>query len=214
MDFVAVQNAINNLPQTFKRNDTTYQQLVDSLSAALSQMTVAADGTTSQLTFQNASGGWLDVWGNLLGIPRQLNEADVTYFTRISVTITGGAGPVQVMLDWIAVSWNITVIINENLPGLGYQIIFPPTLSNAQINLLLTGLAQVRPAGVPFTAAVTNIGTYLDTVDYFDATQVTGVYMGGGTTPVTLTIPSTSNNSPPLMPELYLTDPTLNPGLG
>lgn len=214
MDQAKVLAAINDLPSTFKRDaDTTYLQFIDALTAALFRMTNAADGITSQLTIGNASGGWLDLWGMLFGLPRRANEADSTYFARITITLTGGAGPVQCMLNWVFTAWGLVIAITENLPSVGYVITFPATVSTVQIGQIIQGLAQIRPAGVPFTVVISNIGTYLDTVNYLNAGNVTGAYLGGGTTPVNLTLASANNNSPPLLPQLFLTDPTLNPSL-
>ncbi len=212
MDFTEVKDQLNDLPRGFKRTNAPYLQLIDALTSALVRYTNAADATSRNLTFANAVGGWLDVWGLLLGIARYAMEADSHYSARISLTLTGGAGPVQAMINWIQQAWGLTVTITENFPNVGYNIFFPATATPAQINLILKGLAQIRPAGVPFTGQVADIGTYLDTVNFYDAANVTGQYFGGGFTAVTITFGAGTNNQPPLLPQLVLEDPTLNPG--
>lgn len=213
MEFDEVASTLNDVPFTFKRKNQTFLQFMDALTSALARMTQAADGATSQLVFAEAAAGWLDLWGLLLGTPRLLNEADSHYYNRLIVTFRGGAGPVQVMYDWLFAAWGINVVITENLPEVGYQLLFPASVSPVQITQICIGLKQVRPAGIPFSTAIANVGTYLDTINYFNASRVTGQYLGGGSTPIYVTLPVTTNNSPPLVPQLFLTDPTLNPSL-
>lgn len=214
MDNLQVLTQINNVPQPFKRGNTTFLQFVDSYRAAISRYTNSSDGILEQLNFASAFGGWLDLWGLLLGLTRKNNESDAAYSIRITVTLTGGAGPVEAMLNWVQVAWGVTISITEyTSPACGYTITFPGTLTSVQINQILSGLTQIRPAGVPFDVQISNIGTYLDTINFLDAGLVTGAYIGGGTTPFNPTLGAGTNNSPPLLPELLLTDPTLNPSL-
>lgn len=210
MDFPAVQQQLNDLPPTFLRSNATWLQWMDALSAGLARFTIGADGVAAQGTFANARFGWLDVWGLLFGIPRMANEADSKYSTRIVFTLNTGAGTVLVMQEWIALVYNLFVAITDSATAFGYTITFPPIATSDQINAVLSALGQVRPAGVPFIAYSQNIGTYLDTVNYLNASLITGSYLGGGSSSVALTIGAATNNSTPLFPQLFLTDPVLN----
>lgn len=212
MDNLQVLAQINDLPPTFKRGNDVFLEFIDALVASLSRYTNAADAINGQLVYGNAAGGWLDLWGLLFGFQRFTNESNTHYSIRILQTLTGGAGPVNAMLLWTQIVWGVTISITEYIsPLCGYTIAFPATLTAVQINQILQGMSYVRPAGVPFNVVVANIGTYLDTINFYDAGLVTGAYLGGGTTPFSPSLGPATNNSPPLVPSLYLTDPTLNP---
>ncbi len=211
MDFPAVQETLNDLPPTFLRPDTTWTQLTDAITAALSRYTIGADGVDAQLNIHNARFGWLDVWGLLLGFPRRMNESDAVYLNRILYSLLIGGGPPIAIVQWIQNIWGITVTLAENFPAVGYQITFLPIVTQSQIDAILLDLARVRPAGVPFTTFITNVGTFLDTVNYLDAPKVAGAYLGGGgRTQLALNLIASTNNSPPLLPQILLTDPSLN----
>lgn len=211
MDFITVQNQLEDLPPTFLRPDVTFAQLMDAFAAAFSRYTVGADGVTAQLDINAARYGWLDVQGLLLGYPRRNNEADVTYLNRITYSIRAAGGPPLAIVFWILNVWGILVTVTENFPAVGYQITFPPLVTQAQIDQILLDIAHVRPAGVPFTSFISNVGTYLDTVNYLGAPRITGAYLGGGRSSVPNDLGAATNNSPPLLPSILMTDPTLNP---
>lgn len=212
MDFITVQGQLNDLPNTFKRPDQTYLQLIDSMSALLYRFTQGADGTDTQLAFQNAQYGWLDVWGLLMGIPRMQSEAGANYLARIMFEVLAGAGPPAQIQNWIAVVYQVQATVTENFPSIGYTITFQSTVSAAQAQQIVAGLSYVRPAGVPITGVfIVGVGTVLETVNFLAAASVVGAYLGGGLQPVALALGSTTNNATPIIPTLFLTDPTLNP---
>lgn len=211
MQFAAIQAQLNDLPPTFKRTSLNYLQLIDSLSCALSTFAQGADGSTNQLTFGNARFGWLDVWGLVFGIPRFNNEADSIYAARIAFEVLAGAGPPKQIEQWIMVVYKLSATVTENLPNVGYSITFPAVVTNTQISQILAGLAFVRPAGVPITGVFTvSGGTILETINFFNAAEVVGAYLTGGTASQPVTIGASTNNAQPLLPALFLTDPSLN----
>lgn len=211
MDFTTVENQLNDLPRTFKRPDQTYLQVVDSFALALYLFTQASDGTSQQLQFPGAQYGWLDVWGLLFGIPRFSNEADQVYAARIAFQVLAGGGPAQQIVNWIQIVYRITVSVVENLPAVGYSIIFPGGVTTAQIQTILAALGYTRPAGVPITSVFSyGAGTILDTINFMNAPDVVGAYLTGGATAVPFSVPATTNNAVPLLPSLFLTDPSLN----
>lgn len=213
MDFPAVQNQINDLPRTFKRDGAPYTNYVDAVTAGLFLFTQGVDGMMDQTDFAKAAYGWLDVWGLVLGIPRRMNEPDPTYRARIQNVILAPHGSPVAILSWLTLIEGIQAELLEALPALGYTITLPPNLTPDQITAILTNLARVRPAGVPFNVLVFATGTFLDTVNYLDAARVTGQYLGGSTTAYTLSIPAGTPNTVAGLPDLLLTDPTINPNL-
>lgn len=214
MDYPAVQAVLDDLPTTFKRPDQLYRQLVDLMSNGLYRYTQAADGTSDQMDFFQAQYGWLDVWGQLFGDPRAVNEPDLRYIARIIFEVNAGKGTPLQIVRWIGIVFNVTAQVVENFPDVGYQIIFPATLTSAQIQTIMDGLVYVRPAGVPITGiSQASLGTYLETINFFNAEQVVGAYLSGALVPVAYTLKSSTNNALPTLPDLFLTDPTLNPNL-
>lgn len=213
MNFSAVQTQLNDLPGTFKRPGAPYTQWVDSLTALLTLFCQAVDGLLSQLVFSQSQYGWVDTWGIILGsIQRRPNEADSVYKARIQFMLLSWRANAVTMQNWLLNVEKITATVSENFPAVGYTVLFPPTLLNSQITQILLNLAYVRPAGVPFQAAVQSGGTYLNTVNYIGgAPRVTGAYLGGASIPFALSIPANTNNVVALLPDLLLTDPTLNP---
>lgn len=213
MDFTSIGKILNDLPPTFKRPGIPYTQLIDSLTAAMTRYANGADGTTSQISFLNAQYGWLDFWGLLFGIPRNAEEPDQRYLARIVYTVNTGGGSPEAIRLWLLNVWGITATVVEKFPQVGYQITLPAVLTMEQALIVLQSLIYVRPAGIPFYANFSNDGLYLETVNFLGAPRVTGSYLTGGTTIVVSDLKNTTNNASPLLPDLYLTDALLNPGL-
>lgn len=213
MDATHVRDILTDLPPTFQRSDATYGYWLDGWTAGLFRYTLSSDGTLSQIDFDDAQYGWLDFWGLLLGVPRNTQEADPKYQPRIKYTLSTGAGSPEAIRLWMLNVWGLVVTVKENFPAFGYEIVLPGTLTEAQALVVLQSLIYVRPAGVPFFASFSNTGLYLQTINFLDAPKVTGAYLTGGTNLVLSELPTTTNNAAPLLPDLYLTDPLLNPGL-
>lgn len=216
MNFQQVQNQLTDLPRTFLRLGTPFTQWMDSITAGLTRYTSAADALIQQIvTFANAKFGWLDTWGLLFGIPRFANEADQNYSPRIPYIVQAGGGPPNAIAYWILNVWKVQVTVTENFPSVGYSITFPSGLTLAQIIQILISIARVRPAGVPITAVLQeSSGLYLDTINFLDyAPSVTGAYLTQASSTPVSGLGSTTNNTQPLLPTLFLTDTTLNPNL-
>lgn len=213
MNFTQIQTILNDLPSTFKRAGTNpFLQYIDSITAALTRGGLGSDGMAAEgLNFKVAQYGWLDTWGAIFNVVRQQSQADENYLTQINYTVNvQGGTPVQI-IRWFLIVYGIIVSIQENIPNLGYVLTFPPTVGSAQLIQLLTSLAYVRPAGVPFTVNLEAVGTYLETINFLNAPRVTGAYMSSNAIGSVLGIPSSTNNAPSLLPDLFLVDPTLNP---
>ena len=213
MDFPAVLARLNDLPTTFQRNGPPYTLLIDSIGWQLAMFTLAADATSQQvLAFGPALDGWLDVWGLLWGVPRQQNEANSSYSLRIARTVLAWVGTfpaIQAWLNFYAPGGTVT----ENLPNVGYVITFPANMTTAQITAFLLSLNRIRPAGVPFVIQQVTGGITLGT-DIFLATGAPkGAYLSSAFTPIPFPLGAVTNNTVPLLPSCYMSDPTLNPSL-
>lgn len=213
MDFDHVEAILNDLPLTFKRLGTPYTQWIDALASALSLYTEASDALLQQLDFSNAQGGWVDVWGSLAAILRRSNESDVRYSARIETMVLATRTTPVAILQWLLLVELVEASLGENLPGVGYTIQLPATLTTAQIQEILDTLAYVRPAGVPFNITSTSGGTYVSTVNYLGAPRITGAYIAGNEISPSVVLRASTNNFVGILPDLLFSDPLLNPSL-
>ena len=213
MDFPAVEAQLNDLPNTFKRNGPPYTQLIDSFAAGLTLFTLGADATAMQVAlFGFALDGWLDVWGLLFNIPRNQNEANAIYGTRIARTVLAWVGTVPAIQAWMNF-YTPGGVITENFPNVGYTMTFPSSVPLAVINSFLITLNRIRPAGVPFIVLIGSSGLFLGTEEFTGQGQVAGSYLTIGTTRLFPNLNATTLSFEPILPTLYLVDPTLNPSL-
>lgn len=215
MNFHQVQTQLENLPPTFLRQTSPFTQYMDALTAGMLRVTAPIDNIMAMVTqFSNARYGWLDIWGLLFNVSRFPNEADSVYLNRIQYEVTAGGGTPVGIAKWIAAVWGVQVEVLENLPSVGYQIIFPATLTTLQIQTILNSLVRIRPAGVPITiAAQSPDGLYLQTINFLGAADVTGAYLSASAVLSTVILNVSTNNTSPTLPDLFLTDPSLNPSL-
>jgi hypothetical protein len=220
MNFQQIQTILNDLPATFRRPGNPFLQYIDALVSALTRGGIAADGVAAEGTdFSQAQYGWLDTWGLLFNIARQQNQRDANYSNQIAYTVNVSGGPPVQIIRWLSVVFGITVEISENIPGVGYSLLFPPVVTTPQLVAMILSIAYVRPAGVPFTVLVESgggagggAGTYLTTINFLDAPRAAGAFLAGGSgTLQDLGIGPSTNNAQPLLPDLFLIDPTLNP---
>ena len=217
MNFSQVQNQLNDLPATFKRPGTPYTQIVNSETVGIYRGTAASNALISQVqNFNNAQYGWLDIWGLLFSTPRLTPstggaEADQNYRTRIAYTVRAGAGTPVAIASWILATWGITVTVTESLPTVGYTITFPATVTVQQISMILASIARIRPAGVPILGILqVGSGLFVQTINFVGGQRTTGAYLTGGTSVTSATIPATTNNFVPGLPDVLLNDPLLN----
>lgn len=223
MDQFSIYQRVGDLPATFKRENQVFLQWIDSLVAALLLYCQAADNLQGvQTNFEQASNGWLDIWGELCGVKRRDNESNSVYQQRISETLLAPRDSAVAIVQWIKIIENLDVQVVELSPqNVGYNIIFPPTQLAATVNRILANIVYVRPAGVPFYAFFSQGSIYLDTINYLAngyslnpaIGRVTGAYLGGTGIPTGFTIASSTNNTVSLLPNLFFSDPTLNPAL-
>ena len=216
MNFAQVQNILTDLPSTFLRPQAPFTQWLDSLTNGLTRYASAMDALSQQVAiFSQARFGWLDIWGLLFNVPRFSNEADQVYAARIQYIITAGGGTPVGIATWIYHVWGIEVTVTESLPTIGYSLLFPAETTDTQIADIVVSLARVRPAGVP----IINIsrvygGLYLETINFLDlAPSVMGAYLAGQSSNAAGELSAGTNNAQPILPTLFLTDPTLNPSL-
>lgn len=215
MDFPHVQAQLNDLPATFKRIGAPYTQLIDALTGALFAYTNGGDSLlTEMINFAQAMFSILDIWGAVFGILRRPNEGDIPYAARMQKQLLAQRSSPVAMLTWLA---TIEMLANpqltENLPNVGYSLTLPAGLMPKQVQMIVNNLAYVRPAGVPFSIAQRSNGPFVDTVNYLGAPRTTGAYIAGNQAATSIAVPSSTNNASPILPDLLLTDPTLNPSL-
>ena len=213
MDLPAVLAQINDLPATFRPAGNPYAQLIASKAAALAVFTEGADATMSQVqVFSGAVDGWIDVWGLLFGVPRNVGEGNVPYAVRIAETVLAwvGTGPsIQAWLNLFAPGGTTF----ENTPGPGYTIALPASMSPAQVANFLASFNRIRPDGVPFVVLQSGLGMYLNAEAFAGKGTDIGSYLPHGTQVVPLDLNATTCSSQPLIPTVLMTDPLLNPGL-
>ena len=212
MDFAAVLAQLNDLPSTFSRSGAPYTQIIDSLASQLSLYTNGTDKILLQLNFANALGGWLDTWGLILDLPRQISEPDSHYALRITETVLAWVGTVPAIQAWLNMFAPGGTIV-ENVGAVGYVVNLPATLTASQIQAFFFTLIRIRPAGVPFTVNQIAGGLYLNTVNFLGEGRMTGAYLYGPSLSAQLSLSATTNNAVAQLPDLYFIDPTLNPGL-
>ena len=217
MQFADVLAQLNTLPSTFTRTDPTFASIQAAKAAGLFRYTNASDGITAQVqAFSNAYGVWLDAWGKLFVIPRNANERDDLYMHRISAVLIAGRGTPVAIEQFVFDTTGVTATVTEDLVNCAWSLQLGQPLSAQGFQDLVDNLKFVRPAGVPFLKAqsVQRGGLYAGSVDYTNAPRVTGAYLK---TPVqtadTAKLSAYTNNSVPLLPTTFLTDPTINPGL-
>jgi hypothetical protein len=215
MDFDEITYQLNDLPGTYKRPGSTYQWWVASLNSAMYRYTNAGDSIISMASFTNATGKWLNAWGQLLGnIQRINNNTDSQYKAIIQETLLAGKGPPFAIHSYIDSLYSLSPTVFENFPNVGWYIKFAASFPQSQYDSLAKSLDFVRPAGIPFNPFyVLGGGLYLGTINYLGRDKVTGSYLGNPVTPFYFTIPSSTNNSTSSLPTLFLTDPTINPGI-
>lgn len=211
MDFPADEAQLNDLPSTFTRPTPWYTQLIDSISVELSQFTLGEDATFTQVSsYGLAVDGWLDLWGLLWGVPRNNGEANSTYATRVQRTVLAWVGTLPGMQAWVnfyAPGGSVT----ENSNGFGYLLVLPSSMTLVQIMAFLHSFNRIRPAGVPFTLFQSGSGPFLGTTEHLGQGILVGAYLPSGANGTTPPIGSGTPNAAPLIPTLYMSDPTINP---
>ena len=215
MQWADINYQLGDLPDTYKRSGPTYEWVMNSLTAALDRYTSSSNSVVSMANFTNAQGKWLDFWGQLLGGINRINDfTDADYMALITQTILEGKGPPVAILDYVKLIYGIKASITENFPSVGWYLKFGSSFPQSQYNQLALTLANVRPAGVPFTPFYTiSGGLYLGTVNYLGRDRVTGSYLGLSVTQFNFTIPNSTNNVTNSLPTLFLSDPQINPSL-
>jgi hypothetical protein len=186
MNWEDITTVLNSLPSTYRRNGGNYAAFQNSLVAGISRFTLGIDSIAGQASFATPPvGKWLDAWGRLFAVPRNNGESDAAYYMRVK----------------------------ENFPQVGWSLIISSLLTAAQLAALITNLAFIRPAGVPFKVFGRRGGLYLSTVNFLHGTRVSGSWLIPGAIFLPLLIPSSTNNAVPTLPTTWLTDPTINPSL-
>ncbi len=213
MEWIDVYNQLNDIPTTFKRSGSTYQWFLTSFVNGQFLYTNGSDGLLNQTNFANTFGPWLDFWGKLFGVVRLNNELDASYLLRIQATVLMHKGPPNAIINYLYTSFGLSVTVSDSPASVGWALIFDTTVVNSQVNQILSSLSTVRPAGVPITSiSVVSGGGILGTVNYLNAYRTTGSYLISPLTTITNQVPASANNTLPILPTVFLSDPILNTG--
>ena len=211
MNFPAVLAQLNDLPSTFKPAGGWYDLLIDLwLLEQRYSPTVPMLLMQQVLDFTNAIDGWIDFWGLLFGVPRNTNEGNIPYATRITETVLAWVGTLPAMQVWINLFAPGGSVV-ENSSGLGYVITMPAAMTLTQITSFVVSLGRIRPAGVPFTLMQSGLGIYLGTEAFLGDGVTLGTYLSSGSAPSLIGLNATTTSAQPLLPTLWLSDPLLNP---
>lgn len=215
MQFADVLKQLNTLPPTYTRPGNPFAQVQAAKAAALSRYTNASDGITGQVqNFSSASGVWLDAWGKLFGVPRNVAEKDADYRNRITALLVGGHVTPAAIVLYLLLAFGLDATVAEDFAHCSWHLLFNQAVSQTQFNNIIDNLRYVRPAGVPTVASEgQNGGMYLGSVNYLGAPRVTGAYLKTPVQNLNLSIPAYTPNSKPLLPTTFMSDPTFNPGL-
>lgn len=206
-----VQAQLLDLPPTFMRPGSVFAQIYASLAAGESTYTIASDGSAYSISMPTSLNGWLQVWGEILGIPKNPGESDFFYSVRIQATLAAPVGTPAGIQSWSRFILGTNgVVVSENLNAGGYTISIPTGLSTGAISNWLMSLNRIRPAGVPFTLAEDTNPLILGTYSFIGASGFAGAYLGSGTQNVSLNLSASTTNSQPLTSEILLIDPFLN----
>ena len=205
-------NYLQRLPSTFLRDDTTFRQWQGSLATGLGRFTQASDAVSGQMSFPNAQGKWLDVWGLLFGLPRHDGEGDSDYRTRVAASLVTGNGPPLAIQNYMRLARNLNAPVDEAFPAVGWSMTLPGSVTPKALSSIAQDLDRVRPAGVPYDFKILRGGLFLSTVNYFGRASLTGAYLVTPVKTIQPPIGPSTNNAKPLLPTTFLTDPILNAG--
>ncbi len=206
MQLLDVLNQLNDLPDTFKRIGPNFSAMENSFGLSLSAYTVSTDGILNQLNFQNAEFYGLDLWGDMFGVTRNINEDDTVYKSRIVNTLEAWFCTIPGIIRYLQQVYNISATITES--GASWSVTFTtPSISPL---VIIDNLNIIRPAGVPFYVNLLSGGLYLNTINYIGSYRVTGSYITSPFSNYNFTIPSTTNNSLALFPTTLVSTPAFN----
>ncbi len=214
MNWQDVVNTLGTLPTTYSRYGPNYSAWQNSQISVLERFTTSFDDTVAQTSFVDAVGGWLNAWGEILGILRG-SEYDQLYRECITFGLTAARGTPVGIERYINLARQIPCSVIENFPAVGWQLALEAgfNLSPSQEVSLPGWLALVRPAGVPYTVIGYNATGVLSTGNFLSATRFPGSWLRNAQSTVPVKIPSTTNNNICLLPTTLFTDPLINPSL-
>lgn len=201
-----------DVPFTFQRPGAPYSWMIASLAGGEAGYTQASDGVVGMASgIPTSQGPWLSIWGELYDLPRLAGEADAAYAARILFTLASPVAPPLAIQTWSRMFFQTSgIFVTEDFPSVGYTISLPAGLSASSMAAWVSGLARIRPAGVPFLVALQTGPLMLGTYSFIGGSGFAGSYLGAGVSPAGLSIGAATLNALPSIPTLLLTDPLLN----
>ncbi len=209
MDTPAIYKQLLDLPAVFKPGDATFNAVMTSILDELNNLGATTNALQAQLSFPTANAGWLDLWGNFFGIPRNSAESDTAYNYRIQQTLLGWASTVAGIGKYIESVYGVNVTITENLVNGGFSITFTTPLTNNLYLEIANGLNHIRPAGVPFLPLlVVSGGSFIKTNFFLGMSSSGGAYLDSPVQDFTPAIPPNSNAWRGSIPSQFFNFPT------
>jgi hypothetical protein len=210
MDYLTVLSRIGDIPATFLRNGNPFTAWQTAQALQLSEFSYGSDALVPQMTFTSSNFGWLDVWGELFGIPRNPDEANSVYQNRITETLKSPVGTLYAIRAYGFLYFGKQITVLENLSGLGYIINLPTNIDVDAVPQFIINLERIRPAGVPFTLELLTNNAFVNSFQYLNGQSFAGTYLGGNLLSSLYNIPEPITNSQPILPSLLITDPILS----
>jgi hypothetical protein len=210
MNYADVIARLESIPTSFRRQGLTYQQLENAFAASLADYTSSMRALTAQETITTAAFNWLNMQGDLYGIARFPNETSSAYLNRIQATLVAAKGTPVAIEIYINLITGLSATVTEQTTVPDWFLTLNGSVSLATLTQINSSIGFVRPAGVPFTYNVAEGGLYLSTINYLGYGRLSGSYLVAAFDIVKPNIGANTNNSLPLLPSDYLTDPTIN----
>lgn len=213
MQWGDILSRLNDLPATYLRRGPNFNTFQNSLALGLHRFTNSTEGAITQAQATQAVSKWLDVVGKMRNIVRFDGEPDNVYLTRIEYLLNTPGGPPNAILGLLNTLNHLNATMVENFTTVSWSVALGSYISATQASQLATGLNYVRPAGVPFQLTSLRGGLFLNTLNYLTRWRATGSYLVNPLSALATDLKANTNNAIALLPTIYLTDPTLNPGL-
>lgn len=212
MDVQLVLSQLQDLPAPFLRPGATFQWIYQALAGGEAWYTEASDGIAWQVAgLPTAEGPWLTTWGEILGVGRLPGESDGAYSARVQETLLAPVGTPLAIQTYSRFILNSTLVtVSENFPAVGYTISIPVGYPSVVLSNWISGLARIRPAGVPFQITEHVGPLMLGTYSYLGASGFAAAYLGQGNQALPLNLGASTNNLQNLLPDLLMVDPNLN----
>src|ERR1700693_4874664 len=161
LQFEDVLARLQALPNTFKRIGPNYSILENTIANAIYRFCEGSNGILSQLDFNNSDFSWLDLYGQIFSVPRNVGEQDAVYRARIKNNLRMARGSPVAIQKFMSYNYGSSAEITENFTTVSWAVQMPTTIPSSQYPSIVQNLKYVRPAGAPFNALSQAGGIYI-----------------------------------------------------